>query len=245
VSGILNGKVALITGVGPGGQGEATAQLFAREGASVVVVDINEEWAETCAKRIVGEARFARVDVAKESDWNKAVDLCSKTFGRLDILVNNAAIHKTASLEETTRLEFERFFQVNQLSVYLGMSACLPLLKQSKGCIINVSSIAAANGSPNAFAYSASKWAVRGMTRCAARDLGSYGIRVNCVMPGYIDTDMTSHVPEVRRNAAVAATPIGRIGTPSDVAEVLLFLASNAARFVNGTDVVVDGGLVS
>lgn len=245
MSGMLDGRVAIVTGVGAGGQGEATAKLFAAEGARLCVVDIDGEAARSCADALGKPSIFMQADVSVADDWAQVIDACLGAFGQLDILVNNAAIFSQAPLEATSQSDFERYFRVNQLSVYLGMTTCLAALKKTRGCIVNIASIGGASGAPNAFSYSTSKWAVRGMSRCAARDLSKFGIRVNTVLPGVIDTDMAATAPPEQQAAMLAATPLGRVGQAREVASATLFLASGGSSFMTGAEVVVDGGLIA
>jgi 3alpha(or 20beta)-hydroxysteroid dehydrogenase len=162
------------------------------------------------------------------------------------VLVNNGAIYGRQSLEETDSESMERFFRVNQLGPFLGMRAVVPLMKQQGGgSIINIASVAGLNGYPDIFGYGVSKWAVRGMTRYAARDLGAHNIRVNAILPGIIRTQMIAGVDPSIVDGWLATIPLRRIGQPSDVAAVALFLASDLSSYMSGADVVVDAGQVA
>jgi 3alpha(or 20beta)-hydroxysteroid dehydrogenase len=237
----LTGKVAIITGAA-GGQGEAEARLFVAEGAQVVLTDIQEK-GEAVARELGGAAFFVRHDVADAGAWQLVVAETLRRFGKVDALVNNAALFNPKSFAETSAAELEQHFRVNQLGVFLGMQAVLKSMSETgNGSIINISSISGVRNIPGQFAYSASKWAVRGMTGCAAAELGRVGIRVNSVYPGLIDTPMLAgNSPET--NAAYASmVPMGRMADAKEVAEVVTFLASDAASYVNGAEIAVDGG---
>jgi 3alpha(or 20beta)-hydroxysteroid dehydrogenase len=242
--GLLEGKVAIVTGAA-NGQGAATAKLFVQEGARVVVADIDEERGRAVATGLADAASFQRLDISKRADWQRVVTACLQDNGKLDILVNNAAIYEWRSIEDTTDEDFERFFRVNQFGTFMGMKAAIEPLKVTRGTIINVSSVGGAGGYPGIFAYATSKWALRGMTKCAARDLGKYGIRVNCILPGVIETAMVAHLPEETKRGWLASMPLGRLGTSDDVARVAVFLASEAANYMTGADLVVDAGMIA
>lgn len=242
--GQLEGRVAIVTG-GANGQGAAMARLFVAEGARVVVGDIDDTAGAALAKELGESALFLNLDIASRSDWEHVMESCLSKFGRLDILVNNAAIYDWLSFEDTTDEDFERFWRVNQLGTFIGMKVATEPLKATKGCIINMSSVGGAGGYPGILAYATSKWALRGMTKCAARDLGHYGIRVNAILPGVIDTAMVAHLPEETRQGWLASMPLGRLGVPEDVAKVALFLASDASAYMTGADMVVDAGMTA
>jgi 3alpha(or 20beta)-hydroxysteroid dehydrogenase len=237
----LTGKVAIITGAA-GGQGEAEARLFVAEGARIVLTDVQEK-GEAVASDLGGAALFMRHDVADATAWEQVVAETIRRFGKVDVLVNNAAMFDPKPLAETSAADFEQHFRVNQLGVFLGMQAVLKAMSEAgNGSIINISSISAVRNIPGQFAYAASKWAVRGMTGCAAAELGRVGIRVNSVYPGLINTPMLAgNAPET--NAAYARmVPLGRMAEPKEVAEVVAFLASDAASYVNGAEIAVDAG---
>jgi 3alpha(or 20beta)-hydroxysteroid dehydrogenase len=237
----LTGKVAIITGAA-GGQGEAEARLFVAQGAQVVLTDIQEK-GEAVASELGDAAFFVRHDVADAGAWQQVVAETLRCFGKVDVLVNNAALFNPKPLAETSAAELEQHFRVNQLGVFLGMQAVLKSMSETgNGSIINISSISGVRNIPGQFAYAASKWAVRGMTGCAAAELGRVGIRVNSVYPGLIDTPMLAgNSPET--NAAYASmVPLGRMADAKEVAEVVAFLASDAASYVNGAEIAVDAG---
>ncbi len=237
----LSGKVAIITGAASG-QGEAEAKLFIAEGAKVVVTDIQAK-GEQVAAALGDDAFFMHHDVADAASWARVVAETLKRFGKLDILVNNAGMFNPKPLLETSAAEMEAHFRVNQLGVFLGMQAVLaPMQAVKGGAIINIASISAVRNLPGQFAYAASKWAVRGMSGCAANELGRIGIRVNTVNPGLIDTPMLAgNSPET--NAYYAQhIPLGRMAEAKEVAEIVAFLASDAASYINGAEIAVDGG---
>jgi len=241
----LADKVAIITGAAQG-QGAAEAKLFAHEGAKVVLTDLKDAGINAAAE-LGDDAIFLQHDVGDEDDWQRVVQTSVDRFGRIDILINNAGFYVPRSLQETTRTEMDRHYVVNQLGVFLGMQSVAPVMeKTGGGVIINVSSAAAFRGNPNMFAYSATKWAIRGMTRCAARDLAPLNIRVNTVLPGLIDTPMfqTENSP-TQRDFLVSQVPSGRIGKVDDVAELILFICSDAARYVNGAEIAIDGAIAA
>ncbi len=240
--GRLEGKTALITG-GARGQGEREARLFAAEGADVMVTDVLDEQLALVVKDIGGSARGVHQDVSSEEGWATVVAETLSAFGRLDVLVNNAAIYRVGPIEEERLDDFNRILAVNLTGTFLGIRACIPALRASGGgSIINISSVAGLEGFSGHAAYGSSKWAVRGLTKIAALELGQYGIRVNSVHPGAIDTPMIAGFarPGVDRGAAY---PISRIGVPLDVAQLALFLASDESTYVSGAEITVDGGL--
>lgn len=239
----LQGKVAIVTGAARG-QGEAEARLFASEGAQVVLTDILVEQGAVVAADIGPAARFIRHDVSSEADWSRVVAETLAIFGRIDIVINNAAISGAFKLEHTEPEVFDRLYRVNQFGVYLGMRAVLDAMKSvGGGCIINTSSVAGTKGTSTLFPYAATKWAVRGMTKAAALELARYGIRVNAIIPGVIDTAILNDTPPNMAEALVRGTPLRRLGNVDEIAAAALYLASSAASFTTGTDLVVDGGM--
>ena len=239
--GILEGKVAIITGAARG-QGEAEARLFVAEGARVMLTDVLPE-GDAVAKALGDLAVFSEHDVGRTADWERIVKLTTQRFGRLDILVNNAAIYRMRSLLDTTDEELDEITRVNQRGPLLGMRAVAPVMRATGGgSIINISSGAGLRGVRNMIVYSTTKWAVRGMTKCAALELAPDRIRVNSVHPGIIETPMLKENPAALNQAMVRATPIGRIGQPQDIARMVLYLASDAASFITGAEFSVDGG---
>ena len=240
----VDGKVALISGAARG-QGEADARLLAAEGAKVVIGDVLDEQGAAVATGIGDAARYHHLDVRRAHDWQRVVAFAVNTFGRLDVLVNNAGIIKVGSIVELTVEDYLEVFEVNQLGCFLGMKAAIPAMRVAGGgSIINISSVGGLRGRPMTAAYAATKFAIRGMTKCAALEVGHDGIRVNSVHPGSIDTDMTrgAEFADIDKQAYHAALPIPRVGTPDDVAQVVLFLASDDSRYCTGAEFVVDGG---
>ena len=244
--GLLAGKVALVTG-GARGQGAAEGRLFAAEGAAVILTDVLDQDGEATAAQILG-ATYHHHDVTKEADWEAVIAAIRSAHGRLDVLVNNAGIYHESKLVETELADWDRQIAVNQTGVLLGMQAGARLMIDAGngGSIINISSVAGLMGSSRAIAYGASKWAVRGMTKIAAKELGRHGIRVNSIHPGMIDTDMLALTAIGRSpDKAVKAVPLGHFGTADDIAKVALFLASDESSYTSGQEFTVDEGVHS
>jgi len=237
----LKDKVILISG-GARGQGAAEARLFTAEGARVVIGDLLEPEGRQLAAELGHVATFVRLDVTKEQDWETALNAAEK-LGGLQGLVNNAGIYEPRTLMETDAELFERHTRVNQFGCFLGMRAVVPLIEQSGGgSIVNISSVAGLRGSPGAIAYSATKWALRGMTKAAAIDLAPRKIRVNSVHPGPIDTEMLKvRTPEQNRQR-LQLVPMKRMGTAEEVASLVLFLLSDESSYITGAELAIDGG---
>jgi 3alpha(or 20beta)-hydroxysteroid dehydrogenase len=241
----LEGKVAIVTG-GARGMGEATVRLFVEHGARVVIGDLLEEAGEALAAELGDNATFLRMDVSKEADWATAVQR-AQAFGPLNVLVNNAGILHLASISDTTPEDFLRVVSVNQLGTFLGIRSVIePMKAAGGGSIINVSSIDGFQSKPGLAAYSSTKWAVRGLTKTAAIELGQHGIRVNSVHPGGIFTDMGGAnvgITEQEMSEGVYADfPIPRVGRAQEVAYVTLFLATDEASYSTGSEFMADGG---
>ena len=248
--GRLDGKVALISG-GARGQGATEAKLFAREGAKVVFGDVLDDagrQVEADIRAAGGEATYVYLDVTSEDDWREAVGTAVNRYGKLDILVNNAGIIRRFSIEETTREVWDEVMAVNSTGVFLGTKYAIPAMQQSGGgTIVNISSIMGFVGGESGHpAYHASKGAVRIFTKATAVKYGPEGIRATSVHPGFMPP-MRSSRP---RDAAalqelVHQTPLRRTGKPIEVAYAVLFLASDEASFITGTELVVDGGFIA
>jgi len=249
----LDNKIAFLSG-GARGIGGATARLMAEAGAKVVIGDLLDEAGRQTAKDIDG--LYVPLDVTQEASWAAAMDATVKKYGRLDVLVNNAGIFNGKGVEEATMDEWHRLVAVNLTGVVLGTRAALPHLKKSRGCIVNTASIAGLVGSQLDPLYSLTKGGVTTFTKSTALEFGrkGYGIRVNSIHPGVIDTDMGqqtfamrarqlgSNDTEATRKVSTAMHPIGRLGLADDVAKGIVFLASDDAAFMTGAGLVVDGG---
>ena len=238
----LSGKVALITGAARG-QGEAEARLFVAEGARVVLGDVRDELGEKVAASLGEAARYVSLDVASEEHWQRAVALAGAEFGRLDILVNNAGIIGEMSPAESCSLEsYQRTIGVNQIGVFLGMKTAIPALRRAGGgSIVNVGSVAGLYGIPGLVAYCASKWALRGMTKAVALEVGKDHIRVNALHPGAVETPMMG--PATDRSVLTRGQAIQRVAQPEEMASAVLFLASDESAFITGADLAADAGL--
>jgi 3alpha(or 20beta)-hydroxysteroid dehydrogenase len=240
----LTGKVAIITGAASG-IGKAGARLFVDEGAKVVMCDVQD--GASIAAELGDSAIFRKHDVTDEASWARVVDAALSHFGRLDVLINCAAIRDIAKpLMETTAAEMERSFRVNTLGPMLGMKAAFKALKASgKGSIINVGSGNGYRIQPGAVPYSTSKFAIRGLTGCAASEWGRLGIRVNTVIPGMCRTPMhaSTNSPEIIAQYE-PMIPLGRLSEPEEVARAFVFLASDEASYFAGSELLVDGGVL-
>ena len=241
----LKDKVALISG-GAGGMGSVEARLFSREGAKVVITDLTEEEGRRVEREIGasgGEVLFIKSDVTSEEDWRLATRATVERFGRLDVVVNNAGIYPTEGLLETSEELWDRTMAVNAKGVFLGTKyAVAEMLKTGGGSIINISSAAGIVGSKDATAYHASKGAVRIFSKTAAIQYAENNIRVNSVHPGPIDTDMLAGSPYNTPEMIASDIPLGRLGRPEEVADIVLYLASDESSYVTGAELIVDGG---
>ena len=246
----LQGKVALVTGAASG-IGAATARRFAAEGASVALTDVRAEVGAALAETLNADghrACFVPLDVTSESQWEAAVARVTGRFGAPTVLVNNAGIYALRLIEDTSPAELDRMMEVNVKGVFLGIKAVLPAMRAGGGgSIVNLSSVAGIIGSAISSDYNASKGAVRILTKCAALQYAKDGIRCNSVHPAPIDTDMgwqAMPAGEIRERR-LQEIPLGRMGTADEVANAILFLASDEASFVTGSELVVDGGLTA
>ena len=233
--GRVEGKVVVVTGAA-GGQGAAEAAALAREGAIVIATDLHEK-----ADGLPGEVAYRSLDVSRAADWAALGAWLEREHRRVDGLVNNAGIPFRARLDEIEPADWERVLAVNLTGPLLGIQTMAPLMSDG-GSIVNVSSVAGLTGH-YAVAYTVSKWGLRGLSRVASLELGRRGIRVNTILPGYIETPMTASAPEAFRSANIAETPLGRTGTPDEVAPLVVYLISDESSFVSGAEIAIDGGL--
>lgn len=245
--GRVDGKIAFVTG-GANGMGRSHALLLAREGASLILSDMDEKNGQAVVDEINaegGQARFFKFDVAKSSAWKSVIDESMSAFGRIDILVNNAGILTFAAVNETTDEDLDRILDVNVKGVFHGTKHVLPAMQAAGGgSIINVSSIYGLVGAPSAAAYEASKGAVRLLTKATAVDYAQYNIRANSVHPGVIETNMTKDLLTTNETTEqiLGSALIRRPAKPIEVSYAVLFLASDEASYMTGSEVVVDGG---
>lgn len=241
--GRLAGKAALITGAARG-QGAAAARRFVAEGAKVLIADILDDEGKALADEL--GALYQHLDVTSEEDWTAAVDRAVDEFGGLTVLVNNAGILHFSELAKTKLADYERVIRVNQIGAFLGMRSVVePMSRAGVGSIVNVSSVEGLAGMPFLVAYTASKFAIRGMTKVAALELGPKGIRVNSVHPGMIDTKMVSAAAggaEIDTSWVRRKVALGRVGQPSEIANLVVFLASDESSYSTGAEFVADGG---
>lgn len=242
--GKLDGKVAIVTG-GARGMGSATTELFAREGAMVVIVDVLDDEGTALAEELGDSVSYHHLDVSDEEGWKALAKAVTGKYGRIDILVNNAAVFAHALIEETESDVFRRLLDINLVGPYLGMKTVIPYMKnQGKGSIMNVSSVDGLRGSCGSGAYNASKWGLRGLTKAVAMEAGPFGVRVNSIHPGAVDTPMLNP----GRNSPTTlhdlfpGIALSRVGNPSEVAAANLFLASDDASYITGAELAVDGG---
>jgi 3alpha(or 20beta)-hydroxysteroid dehydrogenase len=243
--GLLDGRVALISG-GARGQGEAEARAFVAEGARVVLGDVLDDLGRAVADDIGDAATYVHLDVSSERDWEAAMAVTLAVDDRLDALVNNAGIIKIASLTDCSLEEYWSVIRVNQVGCFLGMRAAIaPMAESGGGSIVNISSINGIVGGTHCMSYVASKFAIRGMTKTAAMELGPLGIRVNSIHPGAIDTDMAREGLEALDVDPFTSIPISRIGRPDEVAELAVFLASDDSGYCTGGEFVIDGGWIA
>ncbi len=247
--GRLDGKVALITG-GARGMGKSHVRHFVAEGAQVVSGDVLDDLGEAVAAELGEACHYQHLDVTSESDWATAVVTAIEKFGRLDVLVNNAGILMQVPITEMPLADFQRVINVNAVGCWLGMKSVIePMKAAGGGSIVNISSIEGLTGAAHTTAYAASKFAIRGMSKSAAQELGSIGIRVNSVHPGGIVTKMIFDSAETldpeRGERYIKALPLGRFGKSVEVSRLVAFLASDDSSYCTGSEFVADGGILS
>jgi 3alpha(or 20beta)-hydroxysteroid dehydrogenase len=240
----MEGKVALITGAA-GGIGACAARLMAQEGATLLLTDADGDRVAHLVEELGDGPSSRGHDVTSEEQWQDVTAWALQAHGRVDVLLNNAGVFLAAPLAETSLEDFRRVLDINLTGVFLGMRALAPTMcEQRAGSIINISSVAGLMGSPYLSAYAASKWGVRGITKVVAKELARFGVRVNSVHPGQIDTDMNARqyekTPELI-DRLIEGIPLKRIGTPQEVAHGLLYLACDESAYVTGSELVIDG----
>jgi 3alpha(or 20beta)-hydroxysteroid dehydrogenase len=231
------GKVAIVTG-GAQGMGAAHVRMLAEHGARVVISDLADDAGRDLAREVGADALFVHLDVTDPAQWKALVDKVHSHFGVINVLINNAGILLLHTVETATLAEYRKVVDVNQVGIFLGMQAVIPGMKHAGGgSIVNISSTAGTVGFVDNFAYVASKWAVRGMTKAAALELARHNIRVNTILPGEVNTPMIADL-----NISVDATPLGRFGDPREIAYLALYLASDESSYTTGADHAIDGG---
>lgn len=244
--GKLDGRVAIVTG-GARGQGAAHARRLVSEGAKVMITDILEAEGSALAEELGASAKFMVHDVTSEEQWKNVVAETEAAFGPVNILVNNAGIVMVHEIENIDEAEYRKVIDINQVGVLLGMKSVIPSMKKTEnGSIVNISSINGLRGGIGTVAYDASKFAVRGMTKTAANELAKYGIRVNSVHPGPIDTPMIAgEDTKDQVDALIQGVPLKRVGQPDEVSKLIVFLASDDSSYCSGSEFVIDGGVTA
>lgn len=239
---MMKDKVVLITGAS-GGIGKAIAKKFAGAGAKVALNDIAQ--AEEALKSFSQEigAKYFLADVSKSEEVEKMVENIQKEFGRLDVLVNNAGITQDRTLAKMTKEEWQKVIDVDLTGVFICSKAALPLIIQNQGKIINISSVVGQRGNFGQTNYAAAKAGIIGFTKSLSKEVGRFGVTVNAIAPGFIETRLTENLPEEMKNMIKKLTSLGRFGKPEDVADLVFFLASEEASFITGAVVNIDGGL--
>ena len=246
MAGRLDGKTALITG-GARGQGAAEAMLFAAEGATVVITDVLDSDGEATASSS-DSIRYLHHDVTSEDEWTAVVQDVLEDYGKIDAFINNAGIYRSRPISETSVEEYKLVIEINQVGVFLGLKHVGPVMCEAgSGSIINISSIAGMRGGAGSLSYTASKWAVRGMTKVAMSEFAPSGVRVNSIHPGLIETPMLQQLPIIeqgRGDVLMQRIPYGRFAEAEEVAKLALFLASDDSEYMNGTEFIIDGGMI-
>ncbi|MEV5879472.1 glucose 1-dehydrogenase [Streptomyces sp. NPDC052101] len=242
----LDGRTVVVTGAGRG-QGAVEARLFAQAGAGVVLTDVREEEGRAVAEEFGDQGLFVAHDVTDAAGWRKVVDAGLEAFGRIDALVNNAALWRTAPVDEDTEDNLRRLLDVNLVGPFLGIQAVVPAMRAAGGgSIVNISSTAGLVGIVGHASYGATKFGLRGLTKSASLDLAPYGIRVNSVHPGMVDTPMVAGALGADAGSREwPNVPLRRMGRPEEVAELVLYLASDASSYVTGAEFAIDGGLTA
>ncbi|HUF99680.1 MAG TPA: SDR family NAD(P)-dependent oxidoreductase [Ilumatobacter sp.] len=232
--GRFEGSVVVVTGAG-GGQGRAEAKRFASEGALVIATDVDETGSAETVRAMGARGIAVRHDIVREDEWAAVIDAALQKWGKIDALVNNAGIYWQSSIEHETADGFRRMLDVNLVGAFLGTRAVIsPMREAGGGAIVNVSSTAGCSGFPQHVAYGAAKWGLRGLTRTSAVELGPLGIRVNCVVPGAVDTAMRPS----------DAPTTSRVASPEEIAAIVCFVASSDAATITGSDIIADGGFL-
>ncbi len=239
----VDGKVIIVTGASSG-IGRAEAEMLVSRGARVALTDINEKDGRRAAQVLGDNAAFLRHDVSDETAWQEVVAKTVETFGRVDGLINNAGIYLPTNIDETTTELFDKQAFVNQRGTFLGVKTVSAHMKSAGhgGSIINTSSICGIKGLPGCIAYTSTKWAIRGMTQSAAAELGQHNIRVNTILPGFIDTPILKANSDEMNAAGATDAVLGRLGKPEEIALLAVYLLSEDSAFVTGSEFLIDGG---
>lgn len=242
----LKNKIALVTGAALG-MGAMHTRRFVEEGAIVYIADINDEKGEELKKELGDRTRYIHLDVTSEDSWKNAYEIIEKEYGKLDILINNAGVTHYNSIETMGLDEYMKVININQVSIFLGMKYMLNLLKKGENAsIVNIGSVTGLKGSAYGYAYVSSKFAARGLTKCAALELSKYNIRVNAVLPGAVKTPMTDNAPENIKKSIesyVNTVPLKRMAEAEEVSNLVLFLVSDEAKYLTAGEFVIDGGV--
>lgn len=242
----LAAKIAIVTGAAQG-QGAAIARAFVAEGAKVLLADVADEPGEILAKELGDAATFRHHDVSDEASWTALVAETNELYGPVNVLANNAGVLRFGEVDTMPLEDYDLVFRVNQLGCFLGMRAVVPTMKAHRqGSIINCSSVEGLAGMGSLAAYTGTKFAIRGMTKAAAVELGSRNIRVNSIHPGMIDTGMTRvHGGDAAMEYGASKIPMRRVGTPEDIAPLYVYLASDESGYVTGAEIAIDGGVTA